>query len=335
MAWGEQGNKITWTPNIVPDSQKLEGGWYDNPATGYNQRWTSGTGSNSTLSGFIVPEPDFEAIKREFAPIYENYDRDEQMAKNMQADEQKMLDESFVVANQKLAKNKIEREEFNREQENSLNRQYASAYEQAVNDYKALAQQGRVRFGGASSAGRAIGEIAQREYFKQSGQVQQTHADNLSKIQKDFRSYLSWSAEEEQRLVREQRNETTKLQNQFKQIILGIANNRNITKSEEQRQIRGAQELYRSRIADIQNQLRAEQMAMDQYREKLKLELDSQIELATKTNYQVAPNVFANDVKAPAQIVEQKTPISTNYQNYMARARYVDDEFDQNPYFIS
>ena len=51
-----------------------------------------------------------------------------------------------------------------------------SAYEDAVRSYNALAQQASARFGRGSSAGGAVGELAQQEFFRQQGQLQQKQA---------------------------------------------------------------------------------------------------------------------------------------------------------------
>ncbi len=342
MAWGEQGNKITWIPNVVSDDKKLNGGWYDDPSSGYNRRWWTGSpdgGSSSSSNGFSIPQPDVEAINREYAPIYENYDRDEQNLKNMESSEETMLNENFAQAKTTLDKSKVEREGYKNEQEKSLNNQYRSAYEEAVRGKQALDQQGNVRFGGGSSAGRAMNEIADREFYRQSGKVQNTHMENLGKLQSDWSKFLSWDADERQRLELEKRQSVTKLKNQFTQLFTQIMNNRNITKSEQARTIRGAQEQYQARKADVENQVRASQLAMDEYGKKLRMELDAQIELAGKTKFAVADNTFSNDVQSEVNGVnyipsQGGVPMSTNYVNpFLARARYSDDEFEDNPYF--
>ncbi len=344
MAWGEQGQKITWTPNVVSDDKKQHGGWYDNPSTGYNQRWYSGGATsengNSSSSGFSIPQPDMEAINREYQPIYENYARDEQFLKESQASEQEMLNDNFTLADTRLDRNKTERELHNKEQETTLNNQYRSAYEEVVRAQNALTQQGNVRFGGTSSAGRAMGEIAQSEFFRQSGKIQNTHLENIGRIQSDWRKYLSWHADEEQRLVQEKRHETTKLQNTYKQMYVQIANNRNITKSEQARAQRNAQETYQARKADLENSIKLRQMAMDEYAQKLRMELDAQIELAGKTAYSVSDNTFASDTQSDVDGVSYVPSengslmnMNTSYVNPFARARYSDDEFEDNPYF--
>lgn len=53
----------------------------------------------------------------------------------------------------------------------------ATALEEAVRSYNALKQQGIGRFGGGSSAGQAVGELAQREFFREQGKVNEKSAE--------------------------------------------------------------------------------------------------------------------------------------------------------------
>lgn len=65
------------------------------------------------------------------------------------------------------------------QRQNQFNKTIRSAYEDAVRAYNALNQQRTARFGGGSSAGGAIGELASQEYFRQQGSIgeQQTQGD--------------------------------------------------------------------------------------------------------------------------------------------------------------
>jgi len=48
---GDPATKATWAnPEIVPESKRSNGGWYYNPASGYVDRWWSGTQQSSTPS---------------------------------------------------------------------------------------------------------------------------------------------------------------------------------------------------------------------------------------------------------------------------------------------
>lgn len=61
--------------------------------------------------------------------------------------------------------------------QDKTNRTIMSALEAAYNAYNALQQQKNARFGGGSSAGEAVGELAQKEFYKQQGDVTQKQLD--------------------------------------------------------------------------------------------------------------------------------------------------------------
>lgn len=60
--------------------------------------------------------------------------------------------------------------------QSQYNNSLTSAYQDAIRAYNALAQQGNARFGGASSAGQAMGELANQEFFRQQGNINQQQA---------------------------------------------------------------------------------------------------------------------------------------------------------------
>lgn len=61
-----------------------------------------------------------------------------------------------------------------------------SALAEAVRAYNALAQQRISRFGGGSSAGEAVGELANQEYFRQQGGIEQVYTREAGKIRQDI-----------------------------------------------------------------------------------------------------------------------------------------------------
>jgi hypothetical protein len=71
-------------------------------------------------------------------------------------------------------------------QESKFNQTIQSALSDAVRAYNALRQQGQARFGGSSSAGQAVGELAQQEYFKQQGNVQQNQTQGALDFGKEY-----------------------------------------------------------------------------------------------------------------------------------------------------
>lgn len=69
----------------------------------------------------------------------------------------------------------------------SQNRQ--SAYEDAVRYRNALVQQKNARFGGGSSAGEAVGELGNQEFYRNQGNIEKSYADifgNITNQTEDF-----------------------------------------------------------------------------------------------------------------------------------------------------
>lgn len=96
--------------------------------------------------------------------------------------DQGLIDQQFAL-NERLTKdNEAELIGSADREEAKYNKVLDSAFEQAIRDYNALQQQGFSRFGGGSSAGRAVGELAQREYFRNQGKVADTRAQGAQEF---------------------------------------------------------------------------------------------------------------------------------------------------------
>ena len=72
--WDNQGatpTKVTWSnPQIVPENQRQNGGWYYNPSSGYVERWWSGSGGgggNNSQQNQAPQPPSAEEIMRRAA----------------------------------------------------------------------------------------------------------------------------------------------------------------------------------------------------------------------------------------------------------------------------
>lgn len=61
--------------------------------------------------------------------------------------------------------------------QNKYNKVIDTALQQAIRAYNALQQQNRAQYGFGSSAGQAIGELAQQEFFRQQGDIQGKQAE--------------------------------------------------------------------------------------------------------------------------------------------------------------
>lgn len=81
-----------------------------------------------------------------------------------------------------------EQTQYNQEydtQEKKYNDTIKTALNQAITAYNALQQQQRTRFGLGSSAGQAVGELAQQEYFRQQGNIQNKQAEGSLQFQQE------------------------------------------------------------------------------------------------------------------------------------------------------
>ena len=100
----------------------------------------------------------------------------DQMASNANTtfgEQEKQLNDQVNTQSTQLDTQKGQLLDDTQTSENRYNDTLRSAYEDAVRSYNALAQQARARFGRGSSAGGAVGELAQQEFFRQQGQLQQ------------------------------------------------------------------------------------------------------------------------------------------------------------------
>lgn len=119
-------------------------------------------------------EPDYSSeISEMYAPAIQNtYDTENYLNDAYKTDESNMNLE-FANTEQKYGNEQNQLLSNTDTEEQKFNKVLESAYADAVRTYNALQQQGRARFGRGNSAGQAIGELAQQEYFRQQGQVQQ------------------------------------------------------------------------------------------------------------------------------------------------------------------
>jgi len=70
-------------------------------------------------------------------------------------------------------------------EQDKFNATLQGALSQALRSYNALQQQKSARFGGGSSAGQAVGELAQQEYFRQQGAVGQKGVEGTQEFAKE------------------------------------------------------------------------------------------------------------------------------------------------------
>jgi hypothetical protein len=144
------------------------------PTGGGNSGGNSGGGSGISQSDISdAYAPLLSALDSYAGQLNQGYGRDVQGVNDQYVGGQQKTDAESAQLNTDVDTN-----------QRQYNNQLTSAYQDAIRAYNALAQQGNARFGGSSSAGQAVGELANQEFFRQQGNIneQQTEGD-LSFIQ--------------------------------------------------------------------------------------------------------------------------------------------------------
>lgn len=90
---------------------------------------------------------------------------------------------SYGEGQQSIAGQQKEGQEFQANQQSDLSQNLNSALSDAVRYYNALRQQGQAIYGGGSSTGGAVGELAQQAFLKSQGQIQNTAQQGFQAIQ--------------------------------------------------------------------------------------------------------------------------------------------------------
>lgn len=157
------------------------GGWYN------GRQWTGsgfgepgqvvvgGGNNNNSSQSSEGGEPNYESqISELYAPALATLSQIEADLKAGNQEDTNLIQKQFDTGVSRANADQTDLLTANTTEEGKFNKGLDSAYEQSIRDYNALQQQGISRFGGGSSAGRAIGELAQREYFRNQGKITDT-----------------------------------------------------------------------------------------------------------------------------------------------------------------
>lgn len=101
-----------------------------------------------------------------------------------------------------------------------------SALQSAVRAYNALKQQSQATFGQGSSTGPALNELAQSEYLRSTGGIQQAYARQLGTILDSQGKTIDWVARESARILSASKQQEQDIQSQFNQELMNINNAR-------------------------------------------------------------------------------------------------------------
>lgn len=183
----------TSTPSIPSNpvssgSGYAQGGWYPVGAGGKAMQFWNGSfydspqqgnNSSSSDSGYQAPSIDFDSL---YAPQFAALDAATNTA-----------NANFDLASQDIARSKTSQlSDVQSEQDKAqqyfddasqrASKNKDSAYSDAIRYFNALQQRAKAQFGRGNSAGPAVGEIANSEFVRNQGNIEQSYAD----IQKEL-----------------------------------------------------------------------------------------------------------------------------------------------------
>jgi hypothetical protein len=175
IAGGVPTSKTSSAPVV-----KQNGGWYDGV-----QYWEPGQGpstsssSSSSDNGGGGSAPNIDDV---YQP-YINFLNGEEVRANTEAQAADTQVDNEYAANQKALSGQYGLTKSGMEaQTQEFKSTEQSALEEALRNYNNLKQRTMSRFGGGSSTGEAMGELAQQEFFKNQGAVQKQFSSDMSKL---------------------------------------------------------------------------------------------------------------------------------------------------------
>ena len=250
---------------------RASGGQGDVP-TGWN-------GSGGGVQG--VNESD---ISDAYAPLMSSFSQMEDTARSGYGIDVNSLESQVANESGKMDTNQAQLLGATDREQNKFNNVLQSALADAVRSYNALQQQGKSRFGGGSSAGQAVGELANQEYLRQQGQIGQKGVEGAEEFGVERGKIRDFIMQKKTDLDVYKQTAMGELKKSLDNTLAGIASQRGVAESNK----------TRDRIAALEGAKAAAQAIASQdtqFRQQLALGAISQLQ------------TISGKVFTPAQIV--------------------------------
>ena len=137
------------------------------------------------------------------------------------------------------------------EQQTAFNKIIRSAYEEAVRAFNALNQQRVSRFGGGSSAGQAVGELAQQEFFRQQGNVTEQQTTGNLQFAKEFANIGRYIGQKKTDLENWKLDAVGQIKQNLTDTLVAIAQNRGQIESNKTRDKLAALQTARENVQRV------------------------------------------------------------------------------------
>lgn len=245
---------------------KQHGGWYWDASQGKSvQYWDPNRGPDGGGgdSGGGGGEPDWGSMISElYEPYKKELDNIEGSLKSEYATDEGLIGKQHDLNVASTESNRDELIGSTDREEDKYNKVLGSAYEQSIRDFNALQQQSNARFGGGSSAGRAMGELAQREYFREQGKINDKRAEGSLEFGLERGRIKKYVTEKLDQLKLEKEKALADLKKQLRIQMNEIAARRHDIEANKTRD-------RMSLLQDTMNQARQLRMADQQFRQGL------------------------------------------------------------------
>jgi hypothetical protein len=206
--------------------------------------------------------PSQSDIDSAFAPLYDTYKQAEDTLRGGYSEDIGNVDKRYGNYNKQYEEERGRLTGEVTDKQTDFQTTLRSALQDAVRSYNALKQQKMSRFGGGSSAGEAVGELASQEYFKQQGNVQQEGLRGEREFAKEFANIGQFIAQKKSELDMWKEESLTELKKNLNTQLANIQAQRNQTESDK----------AQARISIVQdsiNRARAIQDQDTQFRQQL------------------------------------------------------------------
>jgi hypothetical protein len=249
----------------------------------------------STPSFSVPSGPSDQEIDSVYSPLFGDLSNQEN---NLNS--QKAADQALIAEQQKNAEDQVNNQKTSNAAEydaaqNKTQQQGESALSAAIRSYNALNQSRISRFGGSSSAGAAVGELAQQEFFKNQGNIQQSVQEEVSSLLRQRVAAQQYYDDELNRIGTEARSQLNELSKQYTNALSAINTNRSMLQAEKANRKLDVRSQYQSAVSNLQNQIAQSKLALQTWQAQFDYENQNNLSAAKdKWTAAISNDFFGN-----------------------------------------
>jgi hypothetical protein len=199
-------------------------------------------------------EPDYaNEISDMYAPALAALEGAIGVANTGAAEQQKSVEGNWMNADQKVDTESAQLKADTMGRQEEFNKTLQSAFESAVRAYNALKQQGQARFGGGSSAGQALGELANQEYFRQQGNITENKTKGDLQFSSEIAKIGTYVSQKKQDLLQWKNDTLGQIKTNLAQTLQEIAMRKGDIEANKTRDKIGALQAAQQRVQAVRD----------------------------------------------------------------------------------